>query len=110
MSSFDPTTLPAPLGRYFDTVDHSQVAPLFSADAQVHDEGAWHRGKEAIAGWLSRVEEKYHPRYVVEGAHTEAGRIIVTFKVSGTFPGSPARLQQAFTLGPDNLIARLETL
>ena len=110
MSSFDPSTLPAPLGQYFTTIDHSQVAPLFAADATVRDEGQWHRGSEAIANWLSRVEERYHPRYVVEDARTEGDRVIVTFEVSGTFPGSPARLQQAFTIGPDGLIARLETL
>lgn len=110
MSSFDSSALPPLLADYFTTEDHSQVASLFSPNASVHDEGQWHRGAAAVAAWLASVEERYHPRYQVKEVRREDDRTIVTFEVSGTFPGSPATLSQAFTFGPDALITRIETL
>ena len=107
MSSFDTATLPPPLADYFTAEDHSQVAPLFSPDATVKDEGERHQGVEAIAAWLTSVEKRYRPRYVVQDARSERERTIVTFEVSGTFPGSPAMLRQAFTIGPNQLITSI---
>lgn len=110
MTNFEPATLPAPLPDYFGTEDHSATTPLFSPDATVLDEGETHRGAAAIAAWLDRVEAKYHPRYAVQSAEWEGDRVVVTIEVSGTFPGSPALLRQAFTLDGNARIARLETL
>jgi hypothetical protein len=110
MSTFDPAALPVPLTQYFAAVDHSKVAPLFSPEASVLDEGECHQGAEAIAAWLTSVEERYHPRYVVQDVRRERERTIVTFEVSGTFPGSPAILRQAFTIGSNQLITGIETL
>lgn len=109
MSHFDAATLPVPLAAYFAALDHRDTATLFAPDARVRDEGETMEGAAAIAAWLDRVESKYHPRYVVQAAETAGDRSVVTFVVSGTFPGSPATLRQAFTLR-DGLISGLETL
>lgn len=109
MSKFELATLPQPLAEYFGTQDHAATAHLFALDAVVRDEGETHSGREAIAAWLASVEKRYHPRYVVQGAEASGDRTIVHFEVSGTFPGSPANLRQAFALSND-LIRGIETL
>lgn len=109
MSQFDLSTLPLPLPAYFSAEDHRDTANLFAPDAVVRDEGAVLAGSVAIAQWLDRVETRYHPRYVVQGAETVGNRSVVTSIVSGTFPGSPATLRQAFVLDA-GLIRSLETL
>lgn len=110
MPAFDIAILPAPLPRYFSLQDQRQAAGLFSSDAVVKDEGETHRGLSAIGVWLDRVERRYRPRYRVQESNREGDRIIVTVEVSGTFPGSPAILRQAFTLDASQRIASLETL
>ena len=64
----------------------------------------------AIALWLRSVEERYSPRYQLRQVEADKDRTIVTFQVSGTFPGSPAVLRQAFTFDSQQRIASLETL
>jgi hypothetical protein len=110
MSAFDPATLPDPLSQYFERTDPLDAAALFAPNASVRDEGAWHRGQAAIALWLRSVEERYRPRYQLRQVEADTDRTIVTFQVSGTFPGSPAVLRQAFTFDAQQRIASLETL
>ena len=104
--SFD---LPAPLGQYFADGDRGRQAPLFAPDAVVLDEGHVHRGRDEIAAWLHSVEQRYRPRYELIAASRDGVRTLVTFKVSGTFPGSPLTLQQALVTD-GNQIQSLETL
>ena len=101
--------LPAPLADYFGRTDGSDLLPLFAPDAVVRDEGETHQGTAAIAGWLQGVESRYRPRYRILASDQRGEAIVVTFEVSGTFPGSPATLRQAITLSGDR-IARIETL
>ena len=101
--------LPAPLPQYFAAGDRTAAADLFALDAVVLDEGEVHRGKSEIAAWLKGVEEAYHPRYELIDARREGGRTVVTFKVSGTFAGSPLTLRQALVTGEGG-IESLETL
>lgn len=109
MTKSAPAPLPAPLAAYFAAHDHRDTASLFAPDAVVRDEGQTHAGAAAIAAWLDRVETSYHPRYAVKAVESADGRTIVTFEVSGTFPGSPVTLRQAFTVA-DGYVQRLETL
>lgn len=109
MSHFDPATLPRPLADYFAAADHRNTLSLFAPDARVLDEGAVHVGTSKIAAWLESVEARYHPRYIVQSADTEGSRTVVSFLVSGTFPGSPVKLRQEIVVENDR-IASLETL
>lgn len=110
MNDLNKADLPEILARYFESTDRQTALSTFAPDARVHDEGEWHEGSAAIADWLASVEKRYRPRYRIESMKTEGDRIIIGFEVSGTFPGSPARLRQAFTLNADNRIASLQTL
>lgn len=110
MSAFDLSSLPAPLPHYFALADNRDAASLFSPDARVRDEGRTHRGPTEIKSWLDDVERRYQPRYVVQDAKTDGNRLIVSIEVTGTFPGSPTVLRQAFTVDAAQRIARLETL
>jgi hypothetical protein len=107
--SFDLAILPTPLSDYFAGTDRAASAELFAGDAVVLDEGRVHRGQEEITAWLRSVQTRYSPRYEVIDARGEGARTVVTFKVSGTFPGSPLTLQQALVTG-GGMIQSLETL
>lgn len=103
-------TLPRTIADYFATSGNRDALGLFAPGATVIDEGHTHVGIEAIAAWLVSVEQRYKPRYVLMEATNEGNRHVVTFEVSGTFPGSPAILQQAFELGESDTIVHLQTL
>lgn len=64
----------------------------------MYDEGETHRGRAAIRKWIAGTTEKYHPQ--VEALRTEEkdGRLVVTARVEGDFPGSPVELEFAFRL------------
>ncbi len=98
--------LPLRIAEYFATSGQRDVAELFAVDAVVIDEGETHRGLKAIEKWLASVEARYRPRYVVQDGDSH----IVAFEVSGTFPGSPAGLRQAFRLNETGKILHLQTL
>lgn len=101
--------LPKPIADYFaaEGKDGSATARCFTEDAVVVDERRNHVGRVAIEAWKTEVSTKYHavsePMAVVE----EGGRVIVTSRVSGDFPGSPIDLRHAFVLEA-GAIARLE--
>jgi hypothetical protein len=89
---------------------HDAGAPIdcFAEDAVVRDEGHDRRGLADIRVWKAEVTQKYSPVMEVRKSTSDAnGRIIVTGRVSGTFPGSPVELSYAFTLR-DGKIVRLE--
>jgi hypothetical protein len=87
--------------------DVDAVAACFSSNAVVHDEKREHGGIVAIREWAVEVREKYRPTVEVLGVAERDGRTIVTGRVSGNFPGSPAELRYAFTV-TGGRIARLE--
>lgn len=101
--------LPPPIATYFaaDTVDADSLACCFHEDAVVIDEHRTYHGRVAIARWKADVTAKYHytskPLFLEASAHDT----VVTARVSGEFPGSPATLRYRFTLQND-AIARLE--
>ena len=80
----------------------------FSDTAIVHDEGRERRGRDAIRAWTQETDRKYHPKTeVLDVVTVAADTVLVTGRVSGTFPGSPVDLRYAFTLEGDK-IARLQ--
>lgn len=103
-------TLAPTVAAYFATSGNRDALSLFSGDATVIDEGETHEGLDAIAAWLVSVEERYQPRYVLKKVQDDDGWQIITFEVSGTFPGSPATLRQAFRLDDTGKILHLQTL
>ena len=87
--------------------DVEKLASCFSADAVVTDENETHRGTAAIREWSIKVRKKYEFKTEVLRAVEKADAVIVTAKLSGTFPGSPVDLDFKFAL-KENRISSLE--
>lgn len=91
--------LDAPILTYFEATNAHQadtVAALFASDGLVHDEGADHRGREAIREWAEGTYRKYGVALTPLGARNDSDATVVTAEVSGTFPGSPIQLPFRF--------------
>jgi ketosteroid isomerase-like protein len=93
--------LPEPLSEYFAAAnahDPDGVAACFEPDAVVRDEGKDIRGRDAIRAWSETTSRKYHHRADPSAVEEAAGRIVVTARVAGDFPGSPIDLRYRFIL------------
>lgn len=102
--------LPAPVAAYWAAAnagDGATAAACFAADATVADEGKTHVGTEAIVGWVEQTTRASRPVVEPLRCAAEAGRFLVTARVSGSFPGSPVELDFEFTLAGGK-IAKLE--
>lgn len=99
--------LPAAVAAYFiaDRQDGDAVARCFTEEGSVRDEGRLHRGRAAIARWKAEAAARY--RYTSEPIAVEQrdGVIVVTGRVTGDFPGSPADLRYRFALDGERIAA-----
>lgn len=100
--------LPDPIARYFAADkrgDPASLAACFTSDAIVIDEGNTYAGHEAIRQWMANASTQYN--YTVEPfALTEQdGRMIVTSRLEGNFPGSPVDLRYLFVIDGDRISA-----
>ena len=103
--------LPKPVAAYFaaDRGDSEAIAQCFTEDAVVRDEGHTYQGRAAIKKWKADASAKY--RYTIEPLACEAkdGKVVVTCRLTGNFPGSPVDLRFFFELEGDK-IASLEII
>ncbi len=76
--------------------DSKTFAENFSDDAIVHDEGKTYHGKTEIRKWNELTNSKYKTKYEPLEVATEGNKIILTARISGTFPGSPAIIKYNF--------------
>jgi SnoaL-like domain len=100
--------VPAPVRLYFQSEafdDTKRMADCFTPDAVVTDERRMHVGREAIRAW--KTESKAATKYQVTPVSAEAdgGRVLVTGRVEGDFPGSPVMLRYLFDLEGDQISA-----
>jgi ketosteroid isomerase-like protein len=101
-------SLRAPLGAYFaahNAQDADRVAACFSEDAVVRDEGHDNRGRAAVRAWASETSRRYHHTAEVLAVEDAPDRTVVTARVTGNFPGSPAELRYRFQLDGDAIRA-----
>lgn len=102
-------TLPQPITNYFtaDAADGAAVVHCFTDNAVVKDEGHTHVGREAIQQWKENTSTQYD--YTCEPLSSEQhdGKVVVTCRLTGNFPGSPIDLRFRFELEGDR-IASLE--
>lgn len=103
--------LPKPIDAYFaaDKSDGAAVASCFTENGVVKDEGHTYEGLAAIRQWKADSSLKYTYTSVPFACEGKDGRIMVTSRVSGNFPGSPVDLRYFFILEGDR-IASLEIL
>jgi hypothetical protein len=111
--------LPGPVAAYFtadagesdigdgDNGGSEAVSQCFTEHAVVKDEGHTHVGRAAIRQWKTEASAKYE--YVSEllACERKDGRVVVTSRLTGNFPGSPVDLRFFFRLEGDK-IASLE--
>jgi hypothetical protein len=103
--------LPPVLDRYFAAQNAHDIAAMvncFAPDAIVRDEGRDIIGTQAVRAWKMETSAKYRIAAEPVACRREDDRTIVTVRVSGNFPGSPANLTYRFGLSAEGLIGTLE--
>jgi hypothetical protein len=103
--------LPKPVAAYFeaDKADGEAVSRCFTDDAVVKDEGHTYNGRAAIRKWKEEASAKFQYTSELLACTETDGRIVVTSRLTGNFPGSPVELRFFFKLEGDK-IASLEIL
>jgi|SRR5438445_1951745 len=101
--------LPKPIAAYFtaDKGDSEGLSRCFTDTAVVKDEGHTHQGRAAIKQWKSDASIKYQYTCEPLACERKDGKVVVTSRLTGNFPGSPVNLRFFFELEGDR-IASLE--
>ncbi len=76
--------------------DTSAIEECFATNATVRDEGRTIKGVAEIKAWRVETGERYHHSVEPLAISTRDGNVVVTGRVSGTFPGSPITLDHIF--------------
>jgi hypothetical protein len=99
--------LPQAVSDYFaaDMVDGEAVARCFVEDAVVKDEGHTYTGRASIKEWKEDASAKYQYTTELLACEDKQERCVVTSRVRGNFPGSPADLRFFFELKGDKIVS-----
>ena len=100
--------LPEPIDIYFTSEnrhDPTAIDACFAADATVRDESRTIQGLEAIKAWRIETGKKYDHTIEPLATSERDGKVVVTGKVSGNFPGSPINLDHVFELKDDLIVS-----
>jgi hypothetical protein len=103
--------LPKTVAGYFtaDQVNAEAVSQCFTENAIVKDEGRTYQGRAAIKQWKTDASAKYQYTCEPLACERKDGKIVVTCRLTGNFPGSPVDLRFFFELDGDQ-IASLEII
>ena len=101
--------LPGPIAAYFaaDREDGEAVARCFTEAAVVKDEDRTYRGRAAIRQRKEDAATRYQYTSEPFACEQRDGAVVVTSRLTGSFPGSPVNLRFIFVLEGDE-IASLE--
>ena len=100
--------LPAPIDLFFapeNAHDPSAVDQCFAAGAVVRDEGKTITGVTAIKAWRVETGQKYQHSVEPLAVSTRDGKVVVTGRVSGNFPGSPIMLDHIFEIKGGKIVS-----
>jgi hypothetical protein len=89
--------------------DVKAILACFSGRATVRDEGKTVRGLKAIERWILRTIQQYQFHFKPLGVRDDDAGTVVTMEVSGTFDGSPARLEYRFVVEHDKIASLVIT-
>ena len=103
-----PIDLPRPVALYVaaeNKGDAEAMAQCFAEHAVVRDEGKTIKGLAAIKAWKAETKRKY--RHTVEplASAREGDKVVVTNRLTGSFPGSPIEVRFAFELDGDRIVS-----
>src|SRR6187551_306436 len=92
--------LPKPVADYFaaERTDGEAVARCFAENAVVKDEGHTYNGRAAIKKWKEDASAKYVYTSKPLACEQQDGKVVVTCRLTGNFPGSPVDLRFCFEL------------
>lgn len=107
MSKATPADLISALAHSMNERDEETLLALFAADAVVRDGGLDYEGHAAIRCWIHNCFEKYDLALKVLSISNHDEIWILDAIVSGSFEGSPVRLDHFATLG-DGKLKRLD--
>ena len=101
--------LPKPIAIYFtaDRGDGEAIVQCFTENAVLKDEGPSYNGRAAIKQWKAGSSTKFTYTSEPFASEENDGKIIITSRLTGNFPGSPVNLRFFFGLEGDK-IASLE--
>ena len=71
----------------------------------VRDENETHKGLAAIKAWKAKTKRKYQHTVEPLRIWEEEGKLIVTSRLTGNFPGSPIELDFVFTIKDDKIVS-----
>ena len=100
--------LPGPIEAYFTSEnahDTTLLDQCFAADATVRDEGKKIEGLAAIKAWRIETGKKYNHAVEPLAMAERDGKVVVSGKVSGNFPGSPVTLDHIFEIKGDKIVS-----
>lgn len=99
--------LPKPVAAYFaaDRADGEAVSRCFAENAVVKDEGHTYNGRAAIRKWKEEASAKYEYTCEPLACEDKDGKVVVTCRLTGNFPGSPADLRFAFELTGEQIVS-----
>ena len=99
--------LPTPIAAYFtaDKGDSEAVSQCFTETAVVKDEGHTYHGRAAIKQWKAEASTKYQYTSEPSACEHRDGKLVVTSRLTGDFPGSPVNLRFFFGLDGDKIAA-----
>ena len=83
--------------------DVKEIMNCFTDDAVVRDENATRHGKIDIGRWVTETIQKYKFQFKPFSADKRGAETILSVEVSGSFPGSPIRLDYHFTIANDKI-------
>lgn len=96
---------PQPVAAYFtaDSIDGEALSQCFTDNAVVQDEGHAFKGRAAIKQWKADASAKYQYTSEPIACERKDGKVIVTSRLTGNFPGSPVNLRYFFGLEGDKV-------
>jgi hypothetical protein len=99
--------LPKPVAAYLaaDRADGEAVSLCFAENAVVKDEGHTYNGRAAIKKWKEEASAKYQYTCEPLACEDKDGKIVVTCRLTGNFPGSPVDLRFAFELTGEQIVS-----
>jgi hypothetical protein len=106
-----PLNLPKPIAAYFsaEKVGADAVCRCFTENAVVKDEGHTYKSQAAIKRWRDEAAAKFEFKSEPFACEEKEGKIVVTSRLTGNFPGSPVDLRFFFELQGDK-VASLEII
>lgn len=100
--------LPTVLEAYFaseNAHNTSAIEEYFATNATVRDEGKTIKGITAIKAWRIEASERYHHSVEPLAVFQRDGKLVVTGRVSGNFPGSPTTLSHIFEVAGGKIVS-----